>query len=232
MRRRRRWSSRQTTIRRGSPACAAATPARSRSRTSCATRDRRCRAATHTGETYDLVVVGGGHQRPRRRVLLRQERRPRTRRDLVLDNHDDFGGHAKRNEFVHDGKNADRLTAARSTSSRRSATTCVAASCSSIGVDLARFVKSNDRWPASIGSLNLRGGHFFDRETWGANELVGASGGCRGRGGAAATRRNISRMMPLSAEARADMIRIQDPNQPDYMAGLSTRRRRRRGSRR
>ena len=26
------------------------------------------------------------------------------KRVLVLDNHDDFGGHAKRNEFTHDGR--------------------------------------------------------------------------------------------------------------------------------
>ena len=54
-----------------------------------------------TGERYDLVVVGGGisglsaahfyaHGRPDARIL-------------ILDNHDDFGGHAKRNEFLLDG---------------------------------------------------------------------------------------------------------------------------------
>ena len=52
-----------------------------------------------TGETYDLVVVGGGLS-GLRRPTTSSRRRPRARRVLVLDNHDDFGGHAKRNEFV------------------------------------------------------------------------------------------------------------------------------------
>src|SRR5712691_3571508 len=53
-------------------------------------------------ESYDLVVVGGGisglaaawfyrHGNPDARIL-------------ILDNHDDFGGHAKRNEFRLDGR--------------------------------------------------------------------------------------------------------------------------------
>ena len=38
------------------------------------------------------------HQRPCGRALLPRAARP-ARRILILDNHDDFGGHAKRNEF-------------------------------------------------------------------------------------------------------------------------------------
>ena len=43
-----------------------------------------------------------GHQRPGGRALL--PRAPAARRILILDNHDDFGGHAKRNEFKLGGR--------------------------------------------------------------------------------------------------------------------------------
>src|SRR5215472_2311103 len=53
---------------------------------------------TPTGETYDLVVVGGGISGLAATYFYRQ-RAGSNVRILILDNHDDFGGHAKRNEF-------------------------------------------------------------------------------------------------------------------------------------
>ncbi len=52
-------------------------------------------------EQYDLIVVGGGISGLSAAHLYRQHR-PRAQ-VLVLDNHDDFGGHAKRNEFRING---------------------------------------------------------------------------------------------------------------------------------
>src|ERR1039457_4762789 len=56
-----------------------------------------------TGETYDLVVVGGGISGLAvayfYRKLAGEKTAGKKPRILVLDNHDDFGGHAKRNEF-------------------------------------------------------------------------------------------------------------------------------------
>ena len=56
-----------------------------------------------TGEVYDLVVVGGGLSGLASAVWYRKEAGP-TAKILVLDNHDDFGGHAKRNEFWYNGQ--------------------------------------------------------------------------------------------------------------------------------
>ncbi len=50
-----------------------------------------------TGEGYDLVVVGGGISGLSAAHFFR-EAKPDAR-ILILENHDDFGGHAKRNEF-------------------------------------------------------------------------------------------------------------------------------------
>src|SRR5262249_42166603 len=53
-------------------------------------------------DDVDLVVVGAGISGLAAAWLWRR-RRPESR-ILVLDNHDDFGGHAKRNEFRVDGR--------------------------------------------------------------------------------------------------------------------------------
>src|SRR5207248_6496981 len=50
-----------------------------------------------TGETYDLVVAGGGISGLSAAYFYRKQNP--SARVLILDNHDDFGGHAKRNEF-------------------------------------------------------------------------------------------------------------------------------------
>jgi spermidine dehydrogenase len=61
------------------------------------------RPAQQTDDTYDLVVVGGGISGLTAAFLYRQ-RANADARILVLDNHDDFGGHAKRNEFTVDDR--------------------------------------------------------------------------------------------------------------------------------
>jgi len=53
-------------------------------------------------EHYDLVVVGAGQSGLAAAWYYRKKMGP-TAKILLLDNHDDFGGHAKRNEFHQDG---------------------------------------------------------------------------------------------------------------------------------
>ena len=57
---------------------------------------------TSSTERYDLVVVGAGISGLTAAHRFRKERP--AARILILDNHDDFGGHAKRNEFQHEGR--------------------------------------------------------------------------------------------------------------------------------
>ena len=54
-----------------------------------------------TGESYDLIVVGGGISGLSSARFFHQAA-GKTARVLILENHDDFGGHAKRNEFQVD----------------------------------------------------------------------------------------------------------------------------------
>ena len=53
-------------------------------------------------DVYDLVVVGAGISGLSAAHFYRKEHP--DARILILDNHDDFGGHAKRNEFELDGR--------------------------------------------------------------------------------------------------------------------------------
>jgi spermidine dehydrogenase len=56
-----------------------------------------------TGEQYDLIIVGGGIGGLAAAYFYRAKA-GLAARILILDNHDDFGGHAKRNEFELGGK--------------------------------------------------------------------------------------------------------------------------------
>lgn len=58
---------------------------------------------TDTRETYDLVVVGSGISGLAAAYFFRQQAGNEAR-ILLLDNHDDFGGHATRNEFSIGGR--------------------------------------------------------------------------------------------------------------------------------
>ncbi len=58
-------------------------------------------AAADTGETYDLVSVGGGLSGLAAAVFFQKNKGGQC---LVLDNHPIFGGEAKRNEFLIDGQ--------------------------------------------------------------------------------------------------------------------------------
>jgi spermidine dehydrogenase len=54
-------------------------------------------------EHYDLIVIGGGMSGLAAAWYYRKKAGPEAR-ILILDNHDDFGGHAKRNEFHYKGR--------------------------------------------------------------------------------------------------------------------------------
>jgi spermidine dehydrogenase len=59
-------------------------------------------APTQLDEAYDLVVVGAGISGLAAAYFYQQQHGPDSK-ILILDNHDDFGGHAKRNEFHQGG---------------------------------------------------------------------------------------------------------------------------------
>jgi spermidine dehydrogenase len=177
----------------------------------------------HTGETYDLVVVGGGLSGLSAAYFFLKNA-GRSARVLVLDNHDDFGGHAKRNEFRHDGRllaiNGGTLNIENIGRYPEVAKNLL----NEIGVDVERYRKSNVANRDLYRSLGLGSAYFFDKETWGADKLIvraAAAGGGRGGRGGGMTADYVS-SMPLNEQARKDLLRLYSKEQPDYMPGLSS----------
>src|SRR5262249_46717538 len=165
-------------------------------------------SAIDTGETYDLVVVGAGMSGLGAAYYFVRDV-GRSAKVLVLDNHDDFGGHAKRNEFHYDGRmlalNGGTLNIESWNRYNQHARKLI----NDIGIDIDRFLSTNEKNRSLYRSLGLTNqATFFDKETFGVDKLVvrPSSGGGRGGGGSSYTHETVAEM-PLSAEARKDLMR-------------------------
>ena len=171
-----------------------------------------------TGESYDLVVVGGGMSGLASAYFYRKHAGTDAR-ILILDNHDDFGGHAKRNEFRPGGR-------------------LLLANGGTVGID-SPFPYSKE----ASGLLNELGidppalqkkcvdrevykgfgsAVFFDKETFGVDRLVTGAPG-RSYGQSAANSKPWAEFLaktPLSSEAQRDIARIEE-DKVDYLPGLA-----------
>jgi spermidine dehydrogenase len=189
-----------------------------------ALRDRRpidLASVAHTGETYDLVVVGGGLSGLAAAHFF-VKRVGRNARVLVLDNHDDFGGHAKRNEFHYNGKMLALNGGTLNIESPLRYDKWSAQLLQDIGIDLPRYTSRNKHNDELYRSKGLRSGYFFDKETWGVDRLVLPDPSPQGGGRRARFAPEYLAKMPLSARAKDDLLRITAETQPDYMPGLSS----------
>jgi spermidine dehydrogenase len=163
-----------------------------------------------TDETYDLVVVGGGISGLAAAHFYRAKHQ--DARILILDNHDDFGGHAKRNEFSLNGRieliNGGTLLI----DSPRPYSAVADGLLKTLGIDpvaLTAKCSHSDFYP----SLGLNRSIFLDHETFGANKLIAVPQG--------ASWAQLLADAPLSPKVRSDIVRIQEAA-IDYMPGLAS----------
>jgi spermidine dehydrogenase len=176
--------------------------------------------AITTGESYDLVIVGGGLSGLSAAYYFIRDV-GRNAKVLVLDNHDDFGGHAKRNEFSYNGRmlalNGGTLNIESWNRYNEHARSVI----KDIGIDIDRFLSSNEKNRTLYRSLGLtKQGTFFDKETWGVDQLVLREEG-RGSGRGGYTADHVAQM-PLAPAARNDMLRLYAAQHPDYLPDLSS----------
>ena len=122
-------------------------------------------------DQYDLVIVGAGISGLAAACFYRQEK-PNSR-ILVLDNHDDFGGHAKRNEFEIEGRTFLTHGGSMFLTSPYGYSDVVKNLLSDLGVDFSRLVKSVDF--SLYTGHGLYGAFHFNKEKWGRSATVGAS---------------------------------------------------------
>ena len=158
-------------------------------------------------EEYDLVIVGAGMSGLAAahfwRTGLGQDQRI-----LILDNHDDFGGHAKRNEFQHEGRTYIGVGGTLGIATPYPYSYGAKQLVKELGVDVKRSADFANR--DLEAKYNLRAGTFFDKEHFLEDRLV--VGNPRSA--------EFLQKAPLSDAARKDLIRIHSKN-PDYMAGMS-----------
>jgi spermidine dehydrogenase len=165
-------------------------------------------AATHTDDTYDLIVVGAGISGLAAAHFFRKQAGGNAR-ILILEAHDDFGGHAERKEF----RVGNRMLLSYGAQSIESPSLYSAVSkglLADLGVDVQKFYRYYDQ--SLYSSLKMGSGIFFDRETFGEDRLVAGFGKI--------PHREFFGKAPLSDRARRDLVRIYS-EKVDYLPGLT-----------
>src|SRR5512146_967244 len=174
-----------------------------------------------TGESYDLVVVGGGISGLAVAHFFR-ERAGKQAHILILENHDDFGGHARRNEFHLGGRLQLMNGGTMLIDSPTPYSPQAAGLLNRLGIDPPRLAaRCND--PKLYTDLGLQAAVFFDKETFGNDRLVAGEPGGDWHGGSESglTWKEFLARTPLTLQVRRDIERVQE-GKIDYMPGLTS----------
>jgi spermidine dehydrogenase len=160
-------------------------------------------------EEYDLVIVGAGISGLSAAHFYRMGLGPKYS-ILILESHDDFGGHAKRNEFHYKGKTFIGYGGTMGIATPYPYSHGAKALVKELGIDVSRNREFLNRTIEE--KYQLGGGMFFDKEHFGADKFVAGNGRLPWP--------DFLAQAPLSETARKDLIRIHGKN-PDYMAGMT-----------
>jgi len=159
-------------------------------------------------EDVDLVVIGGGISGLSAAHFYRREN-PRAR-VLVLDNHDDFGGHAKRNEFQINGEARIGYGGTESIDTPSEYTQVARDLLADLGINLEKFYDYYDQ--DLYDSMGLSYGVAFDSATYGQRKMVAGYGSIPWE--------EFAAQAPLTGKARSDLVRA-FTEERDYLPGMS-----------
>lgn len=159
-------------------------------------------------EIYDLVVVGAGISGLTAAYYYRREH-PQAR-ILILDNHDDFGGHAKRNEFQVDGHHLIGYGGTQTMQEPSSYPDQVKELLGDLGIDLDVFDTAYDQ--NFYNRYGLGAGLYFGSEQWGKTRMVPFDLGCFEDyipvAESPLTARQAVEAMPISPAAKKQFIHL------------------------
>ena len=174
---------------------------------------------------YDLVIVGAGLSGlAAAHFYLKAHPQARL---LLLDNHDDFGGHAKRNEFQAQGRRLIGYGGSQTLEAPAAYARTTKTLLADLGIELDAFYGAYDQ--DFFRRHRLGGAVFFDKAHWGVDRIVHYDLGGLGytvplAGGAGARRRGSVRAavaaMPMRQAARAQMLALLTATD-DVFPGLS-----------
>lgn len=178
------------------------------------------RPTTQTEDTYDLIVVGGGISGLSAAKFFR-DRTDGAGKILVLDNHDDFGGHARRNEFDIDGTMLLCYGGSQSIDSPAKYSKVAGQLLQDLSIDTQRFYDYYDQ--EYFSRRGLKRGIYFDRATYDVdrvlpNPIPGFLGGDLSE----QELRSVVHRLPISEHDQAKFLRLLDGG-VDYLEGMSVK---------
>jgi len=177
-----------------------------------------------TGENYDLVIVGGGISGLAAAHFFRKATGDKAR-ILIVENHDDFGGHAKRNEFTLGNRTVLGFGGTFAIESPAPYSKVAKALINELGINVPSYPTLVDK--NLYRSLGLRRRVFFDKENFGVDRLIenpvlmGGTEAGNLSGGAAEAWTQFMADAPIAERARHDLLRLQNEKK-DYLPHLNS----------